>query len=31
MVADANDVEKYFTPEQLREWQTERKLDNDPV
>lgn len=30
MVADANDVEKYFTPEQLREWQTERKLDNDP-
>lgn len=30
MVADANDVEKYFTPEQLREWQTERKVDNDP-
>lgn len=30
MVADADDVEKYFTPEQLREWQTERKVDNDP-
>ena len=30
MVADANDVEKYFTPEQLREWQIERKVDNDP-
>lgn len=30
MVIDANDVEKYFTPEQLKEWQTERKVENDP-
>lgn len=30
MVSDANNVEKYFTPEQLREWRLERKVDNDP-
>lgn len=30
MVADAYDVEKYFTPEQLETWQRERKVDNDP-
>ena len=30
MVADADDVEKYLTPEQLVEWQRERKVDNDP-
>jgi exopolysaccharide biosynthesis polyprenyl glycosylphosphotransferase len=30
MVADADDVEKYFTPEQLDEWERERKVDDDP-
>lgn len=30
MVADADDVEKYFTPQQLEEWQRERKVDHDP-
>ena len=30
MVADANDVQKYFTPEQLDEWERERKVENDP-
>jgi exopolysaccharide biosynthesis polyprenyl glycosylphosphotransferase len=30
MVADADDVEKYFTPEQLEEWERERKVDDDP-
>lgn len=30
MFADADDVEKYFSSEQLKEWQTERKVDNDP-
>ena len=30
MVADADDVEKYLTPEQLEVWQRERKVDNDP-
>ena len=30
MVADANDVRKYFTPEQLAEWERERKVENDP-
>ena len=30
MVADADDVEKYLSPEQLRQWQVERKVDDDP-
>lgn len=30
MVSDSDDVEKYFTPEQLEIWQKERKVDNDP-
>ena len=30
MVADADNVEKYLSPEQLRQWQIERKVDNDP-
>ena len=30
MVADADDVEKYFTPEQLATWRRERKVDDDP-
>ena len=30
MVADAEDVEKYFTPEQLDEWRRERKVKDDP-
>lgn len=30
MVADSDDVEKYFTPEQLEVWKRERKVDNDP-
>lgn len=30
MFADADDVEKYFTPEQLVEWKRERKVENDP-
>ena len=30
MVADANDVRKYFTPEQLAEWERERKVEDDP-
>jgi lipopolysaccharide/colanic/teichoic acid biosynthesis glycosyltransferase len=30
MVNDADDVEKYFTPEQLATWKRERKVDNDP-
>lgn len=30
MVADANDVEKYLTPEQIEEWHRERKVTNDP-
>lgn len=30
MVADADDVEKYLTPEQLAEWRRERKVDGDP-
>lgn len=28
--ADADDVEKYLTPEQLAEWRRERKIDSDP-
>lgn len=30
MVSDADDVEKYFTAEQLAQWQRERKVDDDP-
>lgn len=30
MVADADDVEKYLTPEQIEEWHRERKVTNDP-
>ena len=30
MVADANDVEKYLTPEQIEEWHRERKVTDDP-
>lgn len=30
MVADADDVEKYLSPEQLAEWKRERKVDDDP-
>lgn len=30
MVADAGDVKKYLTSEQLRQWEVERKVDNDP-
>ena len=30
MVADADDVEKYLSPEQLVEWHRERKVDDDP-
>lgn len=30
MVADSDNVEKYFTPEQLEAWKRERKVDNDP-
>lgn len=30
MVADAWDVEKYLSPEQLRQWKTEMKVDDDP-
>lgn len=30
MVADADDVEKYLSPEQLTEWRRERKVDDDP-
>lgn len=30
MVADADDVQKYFTPQQLQEWHLEHKVDNDP-
>lgn len=30
MVADADDVEKYLTPEQLAVWKRERKVDDDP-
>ena len=30
MVADSDDVEKYFTSEQLEAWVRERKVDNDP-
>lgn len=30
MVADADDVEKYFTSEQLATWRRERKVEDDP-
>lgn len=30
MVADSDDVEKYFTSEQIEVWKRERKVDNDP-
>ncbi len=30
MAADADDVERYFTPEQLDQWEKERKVDDDP-
>lgn len=30
MVADSDNVEKYFTPEQLARWQRERKVSDDP-
>ena len=30
MVSDAGDVEKYLSPDQLRQWRVERKVDEDP-
>lgn len=30
MVSDSDNVEKYFTPEQLEVWKRERKVENDP-
>lgn len=30
MVTDADEVSKYFTPEQLQQWKAERKVENDP-
>lgn len=30
MLADAGDVEKYLSPGQLRQWEVERKVDDDP-
>lgn len=30
MVADADDVEKYLSPEQVEEWHRERKVKDDP-
>ena len=30
MVVDADDVEKYLTPDQLAQWERERKVDGDP-
>ena len=30
MVADSDNIEKYFTPKQLDEWHTEHKVKNDP-
>ena len=30
MVADADDLEKHLTPEQIREWHAEHKVENDP-
>ena len=30
MVADASDVRKYLNPEQMHQWEVERKVDDDP-
>lgn len=30
MVADADNVQKYLSPEQLHQWEVERKVDDDP-
>lgn len=30
MYVDADNVQKYLTPEQLAQWKSERKVDNDP-
>ena len=30
MVSDAGDVQKYLSPEQLHQWEVERKVDDDP-
>lgn len=30
MVADADDVEKHLSPEQIEEWKRERKVEDDP-
>lgn len=30
MVVDADDVQKYLTPDQLAQWERERKVDGDP-
>lgn len=30
MVVDADEVEKYLTPEQVKQWETEHKVDDDP-
>ena len=30
MVADSDDVEKHLSPEQLTQWERERKVDDDP-
>lgn len=30
MVVDADDVQKYLTPDQLAQWERERKVDDDP-
>lgn len=30
MVPDAGDVQKYLSPDQLRQWEVERKVDDDP-
>lgn len=30
MVVGADDVEKHLTPEQVRQWETEHKVDDDP-
>lgn len=30
MVADAGNVERYLDPDQLRQWQVERKVDDNP-
>jgi exopolysaccharide biosynthesis polyprenyl glycosylphosphotransferase len=30
MVADADNVQKYLSPEQLEQWERERKIDDDP-